>query len=147
MRGHGRGHTIIVRNVPTDFLPFCSLRLGAGVHHAKAVERGPGGDEQCLKISPAKADVGRSLRNGDLLELLAVGIEDVHLAAMGRVEDPLHVDSHPLAALIDLEKLLAKLSIGAHRVAADAVGELVEFRIRVPPVPARVGDINTLFIR
>ena len=84
MRGHGRGHTIIVRNVPTDFLPFCSLRLGAGVHHAKAVERGPGGDEQRLKISPAKADVGRPLRNGDLLELLG---QDRSLDALVAIQD------------------------------------------------------------
>ena len=97
-----------------------------------------------------KSEVGTVLEVGDGIARV-YGLDNVQAGEMvefsvGLKGMALNLENDNVGVVIFGDDSSIK-SIGAHRVAADAVGELVELRIRVPPVPARVGDINTLFIR
>ncbi len=62
---------------------------------------------------------------------------------MGKVEVAIYVHRHPVASLVDGEQFLPELSFLAYRIAGHGVGIVVILGVRVPLVPARVGDVKS----
>ena len=74
------------------------------MHNADALERRASGNEQCLEIVAAEADLCGSLGDLDPFQLFAVGIVDMHLAPGRCVQVAFDVDGHLVAASFDVEQ-------------------------------------------
>ena len=72
------------------------------MNQAHLIKRCAGGDEKSLIILASEANIGRTLRHLNRLQLFTVCTIHLHVP-VGRVEIPFHIHGHAVTAFLDFE--------------------------------------------